>query len=127
MPTYCRTFPGHVEQVGCARRWAREVLTGCSCAGDAVLIVSELGTNAVTHTTSPDFHVTIHRARGSVTITVTDHGGSTTAPHLAKPYDHGMHGRGLAVVTTLATDVRFTRNAHGHEVAAHLASEVPAC
>lgn len=127
MPTYCRTFPGFVEEVGCARHWARDVLNGCPCAEDAALIVSELGSNAVTHTTSRDFHVTICRGSSSVTVTVTDRGESTSAPHLTTPHDGGTHGRGLALVCELAAGVRVTRNRHGHSVAAHLCAEVPAC
>lgn len=127
MPTYRRTFPGHADQVGHARRWTRDVLAGCPSTQDAVLIVSELGTNAVTHTTSPDFRVTICVDDNAVTISVRDR-VTMSAPHLAGPYDNGTHGRGLAVVSQLATAVHVTRNVRGHTVAARLATEaVPAC
>jgi anti-sigma regulatory factor (Ser/Thr protein kinase) len=119
--------PGVPEEVSRARRWTRDVLSGCPAAEDAELIVSELGTNAVTHTTSRDFRVTIRRTCAAVTITVTDRGDSASTPHLTAPYDNGTHGRGLAVVTQLAADVRVTGNLQGHVVAAHLPTEVAPC
>ncbi|OEV11443.1 ATP-binding protein [Streptomyces nanshensis] len=128
MPTYRRTFPEHADQVGHARRWTRDVLAGCPSVQDAVLIVSELGTNAVTHTTSPDFRVTTCVDENTVTISVTDRGDSVSAPHLAKPYGNGTHGRGLAIVSQLTSAVHVSRTVRGRTVAARLTAEaVPAC
>ena len=120
-------FPGLPEEVSRARRWTRDVLADCPYADDAALIVTELGTNAVTHTTSPDFRVTIRHARATVTITVSDRGFSATVPCPTTPYGGGTHGRGLFLVTQLATHVRITNRPYGHTIAAHLVPEVPAC
>ncbi|WP_314176172.1 ATP-binding protein [Streptomyces winkii] len=119
--------PGRPEEVSRARRWTRDVLAGCPQADDAALIVTELGTNAVTHTSSPDFRVSIRRARSTVTITVSDHGNSATVPLPTTPNAEGTHGRGLFLVTQLAARVRITNHMYGHTVAAHLAPEAPAC
>lgn len=120
-------FPGLPEEVSRARRWTRDVLADCPCADDAALIVTELVTNAVTHTTSPDFRLTIRQARDTVTITVSDHGHSATVSHPTKPRAGAVHGRGLFLVTRLATRVRIISRPNGHTVAAHLVPEEPAC
>jgi anti-sigma regulatory factor (Ser/Thr protein kinase) len=123
--------PGLPDEIARARRWTRDILTGCPCADDAALIVSELGTNAVTHTASPDFRVTIRRTAQALTLAVTDRGTSTTSPHITRPEADTPHGRGLAIVTLLATDLDITRNPHGHTVTAHLpqqaAKQAPTC
>ncbi|MBB1243136.1 ATP-binding protein [Streptomyces durbertensis] len=113
--------PGIPEEVARARRWTRDILTDCPCADDAALIVTELGANAVTHTTSPDFRVTIHRTHQGVTLTVTDRGDSASGPHLTQSAPDDTHGRGLAIVAMLTTELAVARHAHGHTVTAHLA------
>lgn len=52
MPTRSRTFPGHMEQVGHARRWTRNILADSPYADAAALIVTELSTNALLHSSS---------------------------------------------------------------------------
>ena len=47
-----RVFPGSGDQVGRARQFVGQVLGGCPAADDAVLLTSELVTNAITHTAS---------------------------------------------------------------------------
>ena len=49
-----RVFPGSAEQVGRARQFVGQVLGECPAADDAVLLTSELVTNAVTHTAFAD-------------------------------------------------------------------------
>lgn len=56
------TCPGFPEEVGRARRWTRDILSGHACVDDAALIVSELGTNALLYTASAKigvFHVAL--------------------------------------------------------------------
>ena len=47
-----RAFPARPEQVARARRFVRGLLAGCPVADDAVLCVSELAGNCVTHSVS---------------------------------------------------------------------------
>src|SRR5258705_488185 len=47
-----RVFPALPEQVAQARRFLRHMLDGCPMVDDAVLICSELATNAVRHSDS---------------------------------------------------------------------------
>ena len=60
-----RVFPGSGDQVARARLFVGHVLGGCPAADDAVLLTSELVTNAITHTASGrggKVVVTVYRA-----------------------------------------------------------------
>jgi anti-sigma regulatory factor (Ser/Thr protein kinase) len=46
------TCPGTPDQIHHVRRWTRTLLRDCPCLDEAVVIVSELGTNAIKHTAS---------------------------------------------------------------------------
>ncbi len=79
------------------------LLDGCPAAGDALLCVSELATNAVLRSRSGGpggrFTVRATRQAGSVRVEVTDDGG---------PWGHerdgdGQSGRGLLIVGELAS------------------------
>ncbi|WP_101254153.1 ATP-binding protein [Streptomyces barkulensis] len=115
-----RTFAGRPEEVRKAREWTRKLLADTSCVDDAALIVTELGANAVTHTTGPAFRVTITRTTEAVTLTVTDTGATTTHPRITHPDAEATHGRGLEIVATLADDVKVHHTARGHTVTARL-------
>jgi len=107
-------------EVGRARRWTRDILDDSPCADDAALIVTELGANAVTHTTGPAFRVTIARTVEAVTISVTDSGNSSTHPRITHPDIDATHGRGLAIVALLAAALEIRHDGHGHTVTVHL-------
>jgi serine/threonine-protein kinase RsbW len=51
---YVDIFPGRADQVRLVRRAVASYLTGCPAADEAILIVSELAANAVTHSASRD-------------------------------------------------------------------------
>jgi len=77
-----RIFPGAAGQVGRARLFVGDVLAGCPVADDAVLLTSELVTNAIAHTASGrggKVIVTVYRADTRVRIDVKDD-GSEHAP-----------------------------------------------
>lgn len=131
--------PGSPEEVARARRWTRDVLRGSPCADDAELIVSELTANAVLHTSSGDgaagsaeaagggaagdagtFHVSVAVSAAVVSISVTDSGGTKTAPTVEHPGADDIHGRGLAMVAALAHHVETRGDRHGRTVTAHL-------
>ncbi|MEU9605084.1 ATP-binding protein [Streptomyces sp. NPDC048057] len=127
MPTHRRTFAGLPQEVSRARRWTRDLLGAHPCADDALLIVTELGTNAITHTASGggDFLVAVTQAETAVTITVTDLGGAQTRPHVAHSDSGDVGGRGLALVTMCATRVSIRGDRGGHTVTAELHSKAP--
>ena len=59
-----RTFPGRADQIARAREFTKRVLGPCPVTDEAVLLVSELATNALEHTSTGDggqFQVTICR------------------------------------------------------------------
>ncbi|MFE2471218.1 ATP-binding protein [Streptomyces mirabilis] len=101
----------HATAPATARHAARPLLTSWGLDEDAVydalLVISELVTNAVEHalppavlhlrpTTTADGHPTVH-------IDVTDGGPAPHPGPWAASCDHDEHGRGHTVVTALAT------------------------
>ena len=65
------------------------------------------------------FLVTIsHEPEGAVAIAVTDMGGTTSRPHLRHPDQDATGGRGLALVSACAADVRGSGGASGRTVTA---------
>lgn len=123
------TCPGLLQEVGRARRWTRDVLSDTPYADDAALIVTELGSNALRHSSSGSgygaFHVALAHSPNTVAISVTDSGGSRTTPHVEKPRDDDTHGRGLRLVTALAHRIQIHGDdRHGYTVTAefHLGS-----
>ncbi|OMI39106.1 regulatory protein [Streptomyces sparsogenes DSM 40356] len=88
------------------------------------MIVSELSTNAVTHTASGSptgtFHVALALSKQVVAISVTDDGGKPETPHPAEPDQEATHGRGLSIVMALANHLGITGDEHGRTVTAEL-------
>src|SRR5580704_7047288 len=77
-PSWARAFPGSPRQVGAARRFVAALLDGSPFCDDAVIVVSELFTNAVRHTDSgkPGGLVVVQISRWllGVRVAVTDQG-----------------------------------------------------
>ena len=116
--------PGFPEEISRARRWVREILGEQPCADDAVLIVSELGTNALRHTASGEpsgaFHVVLALSKHTLAISVTDDGKSDTSPEIKHPGPEATQGRGLDMVSLLATHLDVRPSSHGQTVTAEL-------
>lgn len=108
MVRWSRVFDGCPEAVGQARGFARLVLDGHALAGDAELVVSELGTNAVTHTGTGGpggrfvVELEVHPAR--VRVAVVDMGAATgPVPAGGDPASpEHVSGRGLFLVEALS-------------------------
>ncbi|WP_435058976.1 ATP-binding protein [Streptomyces sp. bgisy060] len=124
MPTHRRTFPGDPRALRTARHWIHAMLNGHPHTDDAALIVTELGTNALTHTASGDgagtFHVTLTVSELTTTITVTDAGRSKTAPEIQHPSVNATHGRGLGMVAALADNITVQGDDSGRTITAQL-------
>lgn len=91
-----RTAPGE------ARRFAAETLDGWGLgelSDVAILLVSELVTNAVLHG-GDDGELVIEARAGCLRCSVHDSGGGQPRRRHAGPHD--LSGRGLAIVETLA-------------------------
>jgi serine/threonine-protein kinase RsbW len=96
-------FPARAEQVGAARRFVARLLAGTPVADDAVLCVSELAGNSVSHSASGrpggTFTVRVERHDGDyVWLEVADQGGPWRPP----PPDGRVHG--LEIVRRLASE-----------------------
>lgn len=91
-----RTFPGCRDQVAQVRAFLARFLDGCPAADDAILLVSELAANAVTHSASghPGGTFTV-RARlhsdQSVHTEVEDQGSAWDGNLAAAERLHGLH------------------------------------
>ena len=75
---FTATYPGRADQVQYARREVARHLAGCPAADDAVLIVSELASNAIVHSASRGefFTVRAELHPGYVWVEAEDLGGS---------------------------------------------------
>jgi serine/threonine-protein kinase RsbW len=94
-------FPGSAQYVGQVRRWLRANLGACPAVDDAVLLASELVTNALEHSASGrsgSFVVAVHHRSADMRVEVADQGG----PWLPGDTSNGLHGRGLVIVGTVA-------------------------
>lgn len=108
-----KRFPGLPEQVGQARRFIREALgEDFSLIEDAVLIVSELATNAIIRAMSQQegsFEVAFLRCHGWALITVSDQGSAALPYQSAADPDEGG-SRSQEIVDALALRWGFIRD-----------------
>jgi anti-sigma regulatory factor (Ser/Thr protein kinase) len=99
-----RVFDGHPARVARARRFVAAVLNGCPLTDTAVLLTSELVTNALAHTLSgPDgsLEVIVWRDADSVLVAVLDDGSDRSPATVGIDLD-SESGRGLGLVAALA-------------------------
>ena len=101
---HARTFLPVAHSVPAVRNFVKETLSRWgekALVENAVLLSSEIATNAVRHAVSP-FHVTLVRSGASVTLAVTDAGAGVAARRV--PDDDDPSGRGFVIVDALARD-----------------------
>jgi len=100
-----RIFPGRQNQVACARDFVRRAVgPGCPVLDEAILLTSELCTNAQQHTASGaggSFEVTVFRRDDSLRVEVRDEGASSV-PAVRSLTELSENGRGLEVVHLIA-------------------------
>lgn len=114
------TIPGRPEHVREARSFVAKALGDLHPAlDDAILLTSELVTNAVTHTASrcPGGTVTVMVAEspGGVRIEVSDAGSELSAP-VVRGEVYASAGHGLFLVQTLADQWGYVRGNGGTTV-----------
>lgn len=113
-----RVFPGDPGQVAHARRFVRRALAAHGPAEDAVLLASELVTNAIQHTASGQggtFEIVIWPGPDAVRVAVFD-AGSPSVPTLVPAGRLDATGRGLALVEALARQWGHQGNQRGRAV-----------
>jgi anti-sigma regulatory factor (Ser/Thr protein kinase) len=111
------SLPDPARAVRQARRAAAEILTRWKCDADsiedAVLIVSEIVTNAMRHCVGP-VYLRLSRAADYVRVEVTD--SSPGEPHLVQAGPGDESGRGLRIINQLATRWGWQRTRDGKQV-----------
>jgi serine/threonine-protein kinase RsbW len=113
-----RIFPGRAAQIARAREFTKRVLGPCPVTDEAVLLVSELATNALEHTSTGDggqFQVTICHNATSLLIGVSDN-GSAKAPEPGPLDPESETGRGLGLVELIADRWGYCGGEHGRTV-----------
>ena len=131
MPSWARVFPGTPQQVGAARRFVAALLDGSPFRDNALIIVSELVTNALLHSRSgnPGGLVTVQVTRWllGVRIAVTDQ-GSPNSP-VIRDTGPGRQiaesGHGLYMVSHLAEHLDWHDDASGRTIHAILGTHPP--
>lgn len=99
-----RVFDGHPARVARARRFVACVLNGCPLTDTAILLTSELVTNALAHTpsgTGGSVEVIVWRDADSVLIAVLDDGSDRSPATIGVDLE-SESGRGLGLVAALA-------------------------
>lgn len=123
---WCRLFPGLPDQVAEARHFVAALLQERSVADDAVLVVSELATNAVRHTLSGSaggwFLVVLTFRADCVRLEVVDEGGDSF-PQMGDAAAQDDGGRGLLLVSACAKDWGVKDVPSGRTVWADLAGD----
>jgi anti-sigma regulatory factor (Ser/Thr protein kinase) len=114
------TIPGRPQHVREARAFVAKALGELHPALDtAVLLVSELVTNAVMHSTSRcsggTVSILIVGAAGGMRIEVADEGSELSAP-VVRGDVYASDGHGLFLVQTLADQWGYLRDDHGTTV-----------
>jgi serine/threonine-protein kinase RsbW len=97
---YTGVFPGRADQIGRARREVARYLADCPVGSDALIVLSELATNAVLHSRSKHDFFTVHAELTDchARLVVEDAGGTWEPPTSAGTES----GRGLQIVAALA-------------------------
>jgi len=99
-----QAFPPELATIAVARRWVESTLDAWGCddlSWTAMLVVTELSTNAVLHAAT-SYRVTLGRRNdGSVRIGVTD--GSTRKPREREYGVDATTGRGLGLVGSISS------------------------
>jgi anti-sigma regulatory factor (Ser/Thr protein kinase) len=124
LPSWARAFPGTAQQATAARRFVSGLLDGSPFRDDAVLVLSELFTNAILHSDSgkPGGLVIVQISRWllGVRIAVTDQ-GSNNQPVIRGPgafSDLAESGNGLYLAAQLAERLDWHNDASGRTIAA---------
>ena len=113
-----RMFPGTLEEVASARAFVRQNIQGCPLADDAILLTSELCTNALQHSRSGNggaFDVVVYNRPGWLRIDVRDD-GPVGAPGRETREDSPENGRGLGIVASLAHSWGQYGDEYGHTI-----------
>jgi anti-sigma regulatory factor (Ser/Thr protein kinase) len=103
-------LPPEPRSARSARRFLEDVVGDAQLLEIAALLVSELVTNAILHART-NIQVTVDQADGVLRVEVSDE--SPAMPSRRDYGDEATTGRGLGLVSALASDWGTTVNGHG--------------
>ncbi|MEY9838047.1 anti-sigma regulatory factor (Ser/Thr protein kinase) [Streptacidiphilus sp. EB103A] len=110
-------LPAHASSVAVARRRLRQWLGTRQCDVEvldmAVLVMSELFTNAVTHTDSTEITCVLRADEDSVRVEVRDQGCKPGQPRVRQATADEENGRGLQIVSSVTNRWGVVRDEHG--------------
>ncbi len=123
-------FGGTADQVRAVREFVRSRCAGHPAVTDAILVASELATNAITHSASgrEDGVFMVHVSdigAEHIALVVTDQGG-TDVPHEVNTDQDCESGRGLAVADSLTCLLTWFGDRHLRSVLAIVPDIPPA-
>ncbi|MDA0566039.1 ATP-binding protein [Streptomonospora sp. S1-112] len=126
MQVYSTTFPGRPECVAEVRHWLESMLSPTDhpaipddARAAAVLLLSELATNALRHaltSATGGYGIRVALAPGSIRVEVEDGGPRDDPHHPPRPRDAGPDdesGRGLVLVAAFADEWGRLHPRHG--------------
>lgn len=97
-----------------ARMWMdREGITDDDARSTALLVISELMTNAILHTNSASIDVHVRKTGDRLLVEVHDEGGAPAVPHPRQSTRAEEYGRGLALVAQAAQEMGTRLDAEG--------------
>lgn len=117
-PVRSADFPVDGRSVAAARAFVANVSTGHPRGDDAVLLVSEVATNAIVYGSangSRQFRVIVRRSPARIYTAVVD-GGGGGVPTVRRHGAEAEHGRGLEIVDRVASVWGVVPVAGGHRV-----------
>ncbi|WP_370084681.1 ATP-binding protein [Streptacidiphilus sp. MAP12-16] len=110
-------LPAHASSVAVARRRLRLWLGTRECDDGvldmAVLVMSELFTNAITHTDSTEITCVLRADEDSVRVEVRDQGCKPGQPRVRQAAADEESGRGLLIVSSVTNRWGVARDEHG--------------
>ncbi|WP_328325034.1 MULTISPECIES: ATP-binding protein [unclassified Streptomyces] len=113
---YAFELPARTDSVARARRLTRNRLACWDFSEDvcdtALLIVSELFTNAVVHTAGDHIACELRDDKGQLRIAIQDQGHAAVGPQLCRS-PQGEHGRGLLLVDAVSSAWGVREATHG--------------
>lgn len=125
-PTGSVELSADPEQISAARRFVRSRLGDVDerLADDALLVTSELVTNAIEHGAGDAVTVTVHLGDGDVVVSVDSHGPSPGVGPVEGwrlTDEDTIDGRGLGIVRAIAAHVDVSRSGDRLRISAQLA------
>jgi serine/threonine-protein kinase RsbW len=112
--------PADTAQLSEIRRRVRAYVVesggGDDVADDLELVVSELATNVIEHTTSPTLTIRMAKTPDHWILDVADVDDLSILDHVELPDRNEVTGRGLFVVASLVDDVRIVDDGARHAV-----------